>query len=247
MPRRVRTAAACLLLLGACAVPGPVTAPPPPGLGWEMLGVSREGRPILAAATGTGGPAVYLIGSVHGDELEGRRALRAIATRLAGEPVQLRVVWDLNPDGSARGSRENAAGVDLNRNWPASNFASGEDRGPAPLSEPETAAVHADLLAFAPQCVVVLHTSRRGPFVNYDGPARGLAERFAAAAGPRPAWDVVARMGYPTPGSLGSFAGVDRQTPILTLEFARDMEPRAAAASLESGLQAVFARLAGGP
>jgi protein MpaA len=34
-------------------------------------------------------------------------------------------------------------------------------------------------------------------------------------------YPVTATMGYPTPGSLGSWAGIDRQIPIITLELPR--------------------------
>lgn len=41
------------------------------------------------------------------------------------EPTTLRVFEDMNPDGTHASSRFNARGVDLNRNFPASNFRSG--------------------------------------------------------------------------------------------------------------------------
>jgi protein MpaA len=60
------------------------------------------------------------------------------------------------------------------------------------------------------------------PCNNYDGPAEPLARRMAAANG----YPIRASIGYPTPGSLGSWAGIDRHIPIITLEL-----PAAAAAA----------------
>jgi protein MpaA len=51
--------------------------------------------------------------------------------------------------------------------------------------------------------------------VNYDGPAEAWARAVAAACG----WPARGEIGYPTPGSLGSWLGVDRGLPVLTLEL----------------------------
>jgi protein MpaA len=51
--------------------------------------------------------------------------------------------------------------------------------------------------------------------VNYDGPAARWAEAVAAACG----WPARGDIGYPTPGSFGSWLGIDRGLPVLTLEL----------------------------
>lgn len=225
-------ALALILLLAGCAgsrravrpleestpVAAPVLAP-------NTLGTSVEGRPLQAETFGTGDRRIYLIGGIHGDERGGIENAERIALWLASQPprgVTVRYLTDLNPDGTAARRRENAHGIDLNRNWPARNFTPAAERGPAPLSEPEAAAVYRDVIAFAPDVVLVLHAARRGPFVNFDGPARDLARAFAdAAAVFDPRWHVQADMGYPTPGSLGSWLGLDLGVPILTIETDR--------------------------
>ena len=81
---------------------------------------------------------------MHGDEPGGRTiaaALRRRPPRLPG--VVLWVVPDLNPDGASAGTRQNARGVDLNRNFPDAWRRQGrpfdtDHSGPRPLSEPET-------------------------------------------------------------------------------------------------------------
>lgn len=250
----MRTLIASLLLLplAGCTV----LAPAPPGavpvrqtdaaVGWTTIGHSLQRRPIHAAMVGGGPRRVYLIGLIHGDETEGQAILDEAIARLAGPDLAaaatVRVVRDMNPDGSEAGRRGNARGVDLNRNWPARNFSPSRARGPHPLSEPETLAVFADLVTFRPDLVIVLHsTSRGGPFVNYDGPAEALAESFASAAASfDPEWRTRAEMGYPTPGSLGTCLGVNRGVPILTIEFARGRDgDEAALAGLLAAVRAV--------
>ncbi|MFM9997104.1 MAG: M14 family zinc carboxypeptidase [Phycisphaerales bacterium] len=210
--------------------------------GWSVIGRSVRGRPIEAVTRGHGRSRIYVIGGIHGDEPEGLAVAAALAApgrTLASATV--RIVRDMNPDGTAAGTRANSRGVDLNRNWPAYNFVAGGGRGNRALSEPETRAVHADLLRFRPDAVVVLHSARAGPFVNFDGPALSLAEQFVEAAGRNdPRWRVVARMGYDTPGSIGTLIGVDRRLPILTVEFRRGDRSARGREAASAGLWAVF-------
>jgi predicted deacylase len=222
--------------------PSPPTPPldPPPPPGWNRLGHSLEGRPLLVAVTGSGPRRVYLVGGVHGDETEGRSALEFLKEE-GDAAATIRILRDLNPDGSAAHRRVNARGFDLNRNWPARNFNPGAAGGPQPLSEPETRALERDLRAFKPDVVVVLHSISTGPLVNYDGPAAELASAFVGAAQTVGAgWHVQPDMGYDTSGSLGSYLGVDRNIPILTIEFERGQDEAAATAALRKGLAAVI-------
>jgi protein MpaA len=196
------------------------------GLPLAVLGRSSEGRPIWGGVLGgaaDGGPLppLLVVGGVHGDEPASVEAVVALARRLvAGEAVAASPVWlvpALNPDGLARGQKNSARDVDLNRNFPARNFttahAPGYFPGPAPLSEPETRLLAALIDAHGARGVVAVHA----PFacVNYDGPAQAWARAVAAACG----WPARGDIGYPTAGSLGSWLGVDRGLPVLTLEL----------------------------
>lgn len=246
------------LLIGVTFLPGcggtprtrPVAVNPPaavvvlppvaPEPRWKPIGVSVERRALLVAESGSGPLRIYLIGGVHGDETEGRSALET----LKDEPdaaATIRILRDLNPDGTAAYRRPNARGHDLNRNWPARNFRRGYTGGPAPLSEPETRALDQDLRAFKPDIVVALHSISTGPLVNYDGPAAKLAAAFVDAARTvSPDWHVRSDMGYDTTGSLGSYLGIDQNLPILTVEFKRGQDEAAATAALRKGLAAVI-------
>jgi protein MpaA len=245
------------LLLAAALLPGCATGPRRPHTApdataqveatpptsaprWRPIGLSVARRLLLVTESGSGPLRVYVIGGVHGNEIEGRTALEAFRN----EPIAaatIRILRDLNPDGTAANQRVNARGYDLNRNWPAANYEPGLAGGDAPLSEPETRALQQDLSAFRPDLVVVLHSTAIGPLVNYDGPAEPQATAFAAAAqAVQPGWRVTADMGYPTPGSLGNYLGVDQHIPILTIEFERGQDEVAAAAALRRGLAAAI-------
>lgn len=231
------------LILGGCAAPTVHTAPPS-APAWHAIGASREGRPLHARTIGSGACRIYIIGGIHGNETEGQPVAPDLERRLAARPgrATVRLLRDMNPDGTAAGRRGNSAGVDLNRNWPASNFHPAGRAGRAPLSEPETAAAHADMIAFRPHIIIVLHSIRSGPFVNFDGPGAELAARFASAAAELDGrWRVVADMGYATPGSMGSYWGIDREIPILTVELARGEDSVAQVSAAVAGIEAVVA------
>jgi len=225
------------------------------GHSWVVVGDSVDGRPIRATTIGNGSRRIYLIGNIHGNEPEGHGELEDLLSGLRESSVArwatLRVVESANPDGLARGSRHNARGVDLNRNWPASNFRPAGARGSAALSEPETQALHRDLRSFAPDVVIAYHSTAGGPFVNFDGPAeaseyaRAFADAASSATGER--WRVVPDMGYPTPGSLGSYLGVDQGAPVLTIEFKRGQSARSARLAGLAGIASVAARMPDAP
>jgi protein MpaA len=211
-------------------------------LGFDALGRSTDGRAIRGRRFGGPGPALLVFGGIHGDEPASVEALIELAPRLtaaarAGVPVWL--LPAVNPDGIAGGRKNSARDVDLNRNFPARSFATahapGYFPGAAPLSEPETRII-ADLIAReAIGAVVAVHA----PFacVNYDGPAAAWAETVAAACG----WPARAHIGYPTPGSLGSWLGIDRGLPVLTLELPPGQLSRfrgPAAAALDESIRA---------
>jgi protein MpaA len=211
-------------------------------LGFEALGTSTEGRPIRGRRFGESGPALLVFGGIHGDEPATVESLIELAGRVADVRPSRVALWLLpavNPDGVARGQKNSARDVDLNRNFPARSFASahapGYFPGPAPLSEPETRVI-ADLVAREPiGAVVAVHA----PFacINYDGPAAAWAATVAGACG----WPARGDIGYPTPGSLGSWLGVDRALPVLTLELPPGPLSRfrgAAAAALDESIRA---------
>ena len=85
-----------------------------------MLGRSAAGRPILLTRVGDRDAPrrVLVVGAVHGNEPAGRAVVRALRRGPAPRDARLWLIHDLNPDGGAAGTRQNAHGVDLNRNFP---------------------------------------------------------------------------------------------------------------------------------
>lgn len=196
---------------------------------WRVIGTSVQGRSLRTLTVGHGPRKVLFIGGIHGDEAEGAFSTSQLpaafaAAGLAGA-VALTILEDANPDGRAAAKRENANGVDINRNFPARNFdAASPAGGREPLSEPESRAVTDAVNLTDPDLVIVLHAWEGSEFVNFDGPARPIADRFSALSGlPVTASDEFAA----TPGSLGSYVGRDRGIPVLTIEFRKGSDPEA--------------------
>jgi protein MpaA len=130
------------------------------------IGHSREGRPIVASRMGDPNSPrkAIVVGIIHGNEPAGLRVVSQLrkrwARRLTG--VDLWVVQSINPDGQAHGTRQNARGVDLNRNFPyrwRTNGRRGTNYwgGPKPLSEPESRAIRALILRLHPAVTVWYH------------------------------------------------------------------------------------------
>ncbi|CAN1533376.1 COG3608 Predicted deacylase [Mycobacteriaceae bacterium] len=187
---------------------------------------------------GNGPRQVLFVGGIHGDEAEGSYTTAELpeAFTRAGlsDRATLTIIEDANPDGRAAKTRGNANGVDVNRNFPAPNFDPTEPaNGGTPLSQPESRAVYKLIEETNPDLIVVMHSWQDKQFINYDGPARDIAERFAATSGlPLTASNEFA----PTPGSLGSYAGRDRKRPLLTIEFRKGSDPKSDWEQIEGAL-----------
>jgi protein MpaA len=169
---------------------------------------------------------LLLFSGLHGEESECVYALSRALRQLTVQPADCAVVLAANPDGLIRGTRANARGVDLNRNFPAKNWqpepvthrSTNEDPsdiilspGSAPGSEPETRALISLIEELKPEQVIALHA----PLACIDDSAQSpLARRLAERTG----MPLVPDVGYPTPGSFGSW-GSDRGIPVITYEF----------------------------
>ena len=91
------------------------------------LGESLEGREIRAITLGNGPTSVLLWSQMHGDESAASMALADMASWFASAPASdtlrarlsraltITMIPMLNPDGAERFRRENAVGIDINR------------------------------------------------------------------------------------------------------------------------------------
>ena len=183
---RLGTRVAAALLVGSLVAATPSYAAPAPVdrpavIERVVIGHSVQGRPITAWHLGQPGKQrVLLISTMHGDEGKPRQILGALRDGRPIRGVDLWVVPVYNPDGLARGTRKNAHGVDLNRNFPYrwADLDGSYESGQRPGSEPETRALAA-LVDDTVEGVVAVHA----PFacVNYDGPAAAWAEAIAVS------------------------------------------------------------------
>ncbi len=167
---------------------------------------------------------VLIIGVFHGDEPQGKFLIEEYLKQISDETSKnLLFIPCLNPDGMLAGTRTNAAGVDLNRNFPTRNW--GEDTskagpnaadyfgGKSAGSEIETGFCIDVINEYKPKAILTLHAPYK--IVNFDGPARELAEKISKIIG----YPVEESIGYPTPGSFGTYSGVERNIPTITLEL----------------------------
>jgi murein peptide amidase A len=166
---------------------GPVLLPAPPPAHVEVIGRSVGGRPIRAIELRGGSRVVLVVGCIHGNETAGIPVVQLLERRaVAG--VDLWLVPDLNPDGVARGTRQNAHGVDLNRNFPAmwlpiGRRGSPQWSGPRPLSEPESRAARNLIRRIHPRLTLWFHQPQA--LVRAWGPSRAAGRRFARLAAMR--------------------------------------------------------------
>jgi protein MpaA len=191
----------------------------------EIVGYSVLGIPLSLYRFGRSGPLTLIFGGIHGNERNSADLARRLAEHLMAHPeayAERRIVLlpVANPDGTVKDSRTNSRGVDLNRNFPAKNWAAGKEGpqfgGKSPLSEPESTALAKLVEEAAPARIIAIHAIFGGRECNnYDGPA----ETLATLMGTLNHYPVKKSIGYPTPGSFGTWAGVERQIPVITLEL----------------------------
>jgi murein peptide amidase A len=127
-----------------------------------------------------------VVGCIHGDEPAGIPIARALESRRPDPSVSLWVIEDLNPDGVIAHTRQNADGVDLNRNFPYNWQQIGrrgdeQYSGPGALSEPEARAAAAFLDRVRPSVTIWFH--QHADVVDYSGGNPAIERWFARAVG----------------------------------------------------------------
>jgi murein peptide amidase A len=148
-----------------------------------VLGRSWQGRPIRAVEVGNpSGKPVLVVGCVHGNETAGIAIARSLE-RLAPRRLDLWIVPDLNPDGVAAGTRKNAHGVDLNRNfpWHWRPLGGAYESGPRLLSEREARIARALILRLHPHLTIWFH--QHLDMVWASGGKRRVEKVFARVSG----------------------------------------------------------------
>lgn len=185
-------------------------------------GHSLEGHAIPAFKTDIKAQKfLYLLGGVHGDEVEGVYVLKELFQWLKMEhslkDLPMIVIPILNVDGYQNQTRVNAHLVDLNRNLPTKDWSTAHKEprynpGPKPLSEPENQFLIKLMDKYKPGLIISFHTWK--PILNYNGDCRDVAEFLSQFN----TYEIAPDIGYPTPGSLGTFAVEKYNSPVLTFE-----------------------------
>jgi protein MpaA len=206
---------------------------------YSLFGTTTSGLPITAYHFGpaysqqndlndiaNGAPHVLILGGVHGDEIEGINCalgLLKVLTAKFDYKLNLTLVPIFNLDGALIRERRNSNLVDLNRNLPTRDWTNDipEVRyypGTSAGSESENQALIHYLNHKKPKFILSLHSWH--PLLNINGNCRAQAEAIQKHTG----YKIEESIGYPTPGCLGTYAGLELNMPTLTYEIERGLD-----------------------
>lgn len=168
-----------------------------------------------------------VMAGTHGDEVAAVVTLSCALRALESRQLRHHVILAVNPDGCQLGTRANAQGVDLNRNFATSNWkadgtvyrwnSAADERdvylstGDHPGSEPETEALCRLIRELQPAWLVSIHE----PLACVDDPLQSPLGHWLAERMELP---LVTDLGYKTPGSFGTWCE-EQKYPCVTLEY----------------------------
>lgn len=184
---------------------------------------TSKGLPVLAYRFENQGPEVLILGGVHGDEYEGVVAAQGLLKHFMtafSYKLNLTVVPQFNLEGVIFRTRGNGNGVDLNRNLPTKDWSPEVktpryNPGPSAGSEAENKGLIEYIEKRKPVFVLSLHSWH--PVLNVNGDCKDVAEVLARHTG----YKIDDDIGYPTPGCLGTYTGLERNHPTITYEIER--------------------------
>ncbi len=167
-------------------------------------------------------PDVIVIGVFHGDEPQGEYLINQyLQTK---NNTNLLFIPRLN----SNDTRVNKRGVDLNRNFPTKNWELSENNeyfgGISPASEEETRFVIDTIEKYSPKVILTLHAPYK--LVNYDGAKNDFDLEIVKKISQIMNYPIEESIGYPTPGSFGTWAGIERGILTITLELDEEIDIR---------------------
>jgi protein MpaA len=175
------------LLIVAALVAASAAGAAPQAQQTVVVGHSVRGRAIVAYERGDPtAPPTLVVGVIHGTEPAGLAVIAQLRRMPLPPHVHLWLVPTANPDGLAAGTRQNAHGVDLNRNWPVGWVHNGVPwdgyySGPRPLSEPESRAMLAFIARVKPELTIWYHQPL--DVVYGSDPHVAVLQRYARLTG----------------------------------------------------------------
>lgn len=187
------------------------------------FGKSKKKKPLIAYIVDPSSDGaenaenVYILGAQHGDERNTSRTLEYFTRELKQISDDYRnnrriiVIPLYNPDGYKRNDRFANDKIDLNRDFPSSDGAEGAPHAP------ETQAFMKLMEKYPPSLMYNLHQPFR--VVLHYPEHEEIAKPFALLSD----YPLGSDVGYPTPGSLGTWAR-EQKIPIITVELSRSMK-----------------------
>lgn len=220
-----------------------------------VIGYSVQGRPIIAYYFGNGSKTILFTGGIHGEERSAQQTMQAWADYLMVNaykiPADKRVVVvpNLNPDGIARGVRNNVNNVNLGRNYPTANWKASIDTASGILptgggteagSEPETKAIMALTSQLRPRLEISFHAQGRLVGANKVGDSVAIGDMYAKTVGYGTMfYNAEEVMGYSITGEYEEWMGEQFGTPAILIEL-----PSRQGSYLNSQLNALMKMLA---
>ena len=164
---------------------------------------------------------ILVVGVFHGDEPQGEYFINEY---LKLQKENLKNSLYFVPRLNENNLRTNKNGVDLNRNFPTKNWVKSirDDYfgGDYPASEEETKFLVKLIEENKFDAIITIHAPYK--IINYDGPACELASKISQILG----YPVESDIGYLTPGSFGTYCGVERNIPTITIEIDENKAPQ---------------------
>ena len=163
---------------------------------------------------------ILIVGVFHGDEPQGEYFINKYL-QLKREALKNSLYFI--PRLNKNNKRTNANGVDLNRNFPTKNWVKSRRDdyfgGDKPSSEKETRFLVDLINKNSFDAIITIHAPYK--IINYDGGAHEIACKISEILD----YPVQSDIGYPTPGSFGTYCGKERNIPTITIEIDENKAP----------------------
>lgn len=199
----------------------------------SVYGYSVQGRALVGYYLGSGGSTTLYVGAIHGNESSSSGLMKSWVDHLEANPAlyegkRVVVVPTINPDGVARGTRTNARGVNLNRNFPTANWVSDINDtdgqhigggGSVPLSEPEASALAVLTTNLRPRLLLSFHAVGSLVIGDPGGYSAGYASRYASMVGYRDATGQGGTFEYDITGAYEDWTYTKQNIPSIVVEL----------------------------